>query len=400
MPAIGSISFSLGGHDSGVAMRLARSASKKVSVGYGEAQLHAAPDTPYVVCQFDRAKSHLEAFAKGSLLLQEALDLLSITGQGDLATREAQDEYLVWWTDSESRYLAVVTTFTLSSELGHVQLTASDPDGNASPPNVAIPTHHLGFRFYRLSQVSDDLFDAYRNMYLAFESLLSSRFPKKQPGQEITWLETSLANACTDLALRKLAPPAAEDPAKYILDVIYKNARLPLFHAKDGRAYFAPDRPKDRTAVSEALGLLTPIVIRMAETWFKARRIGGWINPKLIEDGYKAGFGEAHFVFTDNPNFSLRDSLESLSIAGGQPFSAEFRESFNNDPRQHVFGEVDMRLLAGRGPFHALYLVNAQSVGASLSLDTTIDLSGFHRLQTHVFLRSRNASAPKFMFVR
>jgi hypothetical protein len=44
-----------------------------------------------------------------------------------------------------------------------------------------MPEHHIGFRFFRLAQVTDDLYDAYRNMYLAFEVLLSSRVPAPAP---------------------------------------------------------------------------------------------------------------------------------------------------------------------------------------------------------------------------
>lgn len=44
--------------------------------------------------------------------------------------------------------------------------------------------HHIGFRYYRLAQSTEDLYDGFRNMYLAFEVLLSSKYPKVRGEQE------------------------------------------------------------------------------------------------------------------------------------------------------------------------------------------------------------------------
>jgi hypothetical protein len=397
MPAIGSISFALDdGHDSGVAMLLAKPPQAEISACYGASHILASPNTPHVVCRFNGATSHLDAYAKGSLLLQEALDVLSMTGRGDLITREAQEEYLVGGT----RTIALASTTTLSVSVGPVQGTVRDSQGNVIQSQTVIPTHHLGFRFYRLSQVSDDLFDAYRNMYLAFESLLSSRYPKGKE-LEITWLRSSLSSASADLSLRGLAPPSVPDPIEHILDVIYNGARLPLFHAKDGRAYFAPThRVADREAVSTALMMLTHIVIRMADKWFNARRKGAWVNLSIFEEKNRSLFKDCHFVFSDNPDFSLNDTLASHSLSNGQRFAAEFHETFDNQQRHHVFGELDVNLLSDRGPLHALYLVNSESPLIGMSPDTTVDLVGFDKLQVLIFLRGRNASAPKYLFAR
>jgi hypothetical protein len=101
-----------------------------------------------------------------------------MTGRADLATKDAQEEYIAWWDESGKKTVAYATTVTFSFSVGSVELTAHDANGNIIPPNIIVPQHHLGFRFYRLAQVSDDLFDAFRNMYLAFEALLSSHYPK------------------------------------------------------------------------------------------------------------------------------------------------------------------------------------------------------------------------------
>jgi hypothetical protein len=62
--------------------------------------------------------------------------------------------------------------------LGLLHPPVRDKKGNVVSPVLSPPRHHIAFRFFRLAQTSDDLFDAYRNMYLAFEALLSTKHPK------------------------------------------------------------------------------------------------------------------------------------------------------------------------------------------------------------------------------
>lgn len=72
--------------------------------------------------------------------------------------------------------------------------------------------HHIGFRYYRLAQSTEDLYDGFRNMYLAFEVLLSSKYPKVRGEQEIEWLERGLREATETLRLRDLVPADDPDP--------------------------------------------------------------------------------------------------------------------------------------------------------------------------------------------
>jgi hypothetical protein len=95
-----------------------------------------------------------------------------MTGRADLATRDANEEYVVWWTDDGNSTITYASTVTFTVSVGPVELTVCDAAGNIVPQKIVVPQHHLGFRFFRLAQVSDDLFDAYRNMYLAFELFL------------------------------------------------------------------------------------------------------------------------------------------------------------------------------------------------------------------------------------
>ena len=77
--------------------------------------------------------------------------------------------------------------------------------------------HHIGFRYYRLAQSTEDLYDGFRNMYLAFEVLLSSKYPKARDEQEIEWLERGLREATESLSLGDVVPTDEPDPVAAIL---------------------------------------------------------------------------------------------------------------------------------------------------------------------------------------
>jgi len=296
--------------------------------------------------------------------------------------------------------MAQVSTITLSVTLGHATVTVQDANGNVVPSTPVIPKHHIGFRFYRLSQVSDDLYDAYRNMYLAFESILSSQYPKSK-GLEINWLRQSLNAAASDLQLSNLIPVGVADPTGYLLAKIYDGARLPLFHAKDGKAYFAPVQSSiNRQEVSTSLAILTQIVIRMAGKWFAARRLGGWVNLALLAEQNEKLFAGSWVVFTDNPDFTLQDGLDSESIKNGVPFPGTYSESFGGEKRPNISRQLQVSGLASRGRLHALYIVNDTTPLVGVSPDTTIDFSGLDMFEVHLFLRQRNGSAPKYMYPR
>lgn len=401
MPSIGSLTFPVDdGLDSGIAFLLTKPPEQEIAVRYRDCQILAAPSTPHVVCRFAGVHSVDEAFSTGGLIAQEVLDILSMTGRADLVTREADDEYLAWWCSKGLRSIALVSTFTSSIKVSPVTLTVLDAQGNVVPPIPAVPKHHIGFRFFRLAQTSDDLYDAYRNMYLAFESLLSSQYPKTRQ-REIDWLRQSLSAASSDLQLTGLVPAGTPDPTAHILDEIYDGARLPLFHAKDGKAYFAPvHSAADRQEVTAALTTLTQIVIRMADKWYAARRLGGGVNLKLLEEQNGKLFTGSQFVFTDNPAFTLQDDLGSESIKNGVHFPATFSEFYGVDQRCNIGGQIPISGLASRGRLHALYLVNENTPLMGLSPDTTIDPSGFDVFEVRFFVRGRNGSAPKYMYPR
>jgi hypothetical protein len=382
MPAIGTLNFALNdGFDSGIAILLVKPPEEEINVANPDHQLMASPKTAYVICRFSGATSRADAYEKGILLVQKSLDILSITGRADLITRDAEDEHLLWWMAGARRTIMFKSTATVPAKMEPTTIVQYDPQGNVVPSVPAKPIHHLGFRFYRLSQTSEDLYDAFRNMYLSFENLLSSRYPKGKVNEK-DWLKLSLNSASADLSLSSFAPPGTPDPISHIFDVIYGNARLPLFHAKDGKIYYAPgDDAGQRETVERAMGMLTKIVLRMAKRWFSTRRMGGSVSPEDTARAWQKVFAGSQLLFNDIPTRC------SASTAV-------------KDNTCVVSGDISVAKLPDGKTLRSVSVTKANEPLKGVPLPSALNLDGFDDLQVQLSLRFCNASAPKYMYPR
>jgi hypothetical protein len=166
MPSIGTLNFSItDGYESGIALRLVAPLEEEICATYKDCQLLASPNTPFAVCRFSGATSRFDAFSKGKELLQKSLDLESMLGRADLQIEQVEDGQIVWWAAAGGSHLALLSTVTLSAKVGAAELIVRDAQGNIVHQQTPSHVHHLGFRFFRLSQVSNDLYESFRNMY-------------------------------------------------------------------------------------------------------------------------------------------------------------------------------------------------------------------------------------------
>jgi hypothetical protein len=384
--------------DCGLARLLVRLPKESAVVSYKTARLQISPESPFAICSFGGASSHAEAVRLGSVLLEEGLDMLAMSRAIDLATRDAADEYFTWWVDSSQKVIAAIDTAT-STFSSKMTLSTSGPAGIPKPPQPAL-LHHPGLRFFRRSLVSEDLFDAFRNMYLAFELFLSSRYPKTQQ-YENEWLRDSLLAASGDVQLKDLAPPGHPAPVEFVIHAIYGGARLPLFHAKDGKTYFAPSPDeRDRATVKAALAKLTIIVTRMAASWHGIQRPRTSVSSFAQDVMAKAPFANASFVASADARFSPEDPLSSPSTTSGIGFPAQIRDSFDGEQRINVWGAVDTAVLKGIGRVEIIHLVNAESPLASSAFGAPLNVDGFDRFQAIQFFRTHGVGEPRIFYPR
>jgi hypothetical protein len=210
-----------------------------------------------------------------------ALDLMAIRSVGAYALEGVGKPQFVWVNDSGRVALRT------SSDL---ELTFSArAGGNPAPVRTR---WHESMRFFRMSQTSGDLFDAFRNVFLALESILTNVEPKGRE-REGAWLERALHTAAAvltadnpSMTFDRYLPPGVEDSDDPVGDVftdLWVKIRNSIFHAKEGLAFALPQSDADRATVAEALQRYAGLYADLAEVVLKARFLRSGVGPAVAE---------------------------------------------------------------------------------------------------------------------
>ena len=238
----------------------------KIVIVEPDSQVEVQQSNSYVVVR-SKGFNNLSNLAEELYeVAQKGLDLLCISGIANFSIHRASDEHLIWWRENSQQILRVVCIHKL--RFG-VTIISSD--------NLKPQQYHKSLRYFRLSQITDDLSDAYRNMYLALELLVSLINPRKtkinknseeKPDEaEKVWLKRALNVEASKI---QNFQPIDEE----IIEEIYEK-RCSLFHAK--KDYILPQSydSSERKNIIRILRKLTEIFISLAETYLNLGRSGG-----------------------------------------------------------------------------------------------------------------------------
>ena len=232
--------------DFGAAYLLRTRATANVELLSSAFAVKMTAGSPYVMIAMTGSASLPEVKARTWSALQDALDIEAARTRRAHATQNAERGYLTWHLGATGYDVTYVET----ANFGWSASGTIAGGGPAAPPPPP-PMHHPALRFYRLSQISDDLFDAYRNAYLAFECLISSESPKAKHEKELHWLQR--------VSKESFPIPGGID-IDSCLTKIYNMGRLPLFHAKMSESFFTP-QGAERERLLELLETLTFLLV-------------------------------------------------------------------------------------------------------------------------------------------
>jgi hypothetical protein len=218
--------------------------------------------------QYDPARS--EAVSKA----QQALDWLSAHRVVDLGIHHADDDQLVWWTEQNRVVLRMTCVET--QRAGRFASPAADESEPLSRLTGEPIDWDPSYRYFRLSQTTDDTFDAFRNLYLALESLLDTIRPMQQPSagkreSEIAWLKAALATVANKVDLEPYTLPGNGKAESKIYNEIYEARRNPVFHAKPSRRPLLPGEHRDRTDLAASARRLTGLYLALAHAYLGLR---------------------------------------------------------------------------------------------------------------------------------
>jgi len=299
---------------------------------------------------------------------QRALDIHAVTVSGRaLRLDDARREQVLWWRRSK-RVTVRYTTYSVSNfDMPPIQAHVLDSNGQVIPSQLPIdPNWHMAFRFYRLSQTSADVLESYRNLWLAFEALLSTaipirrittwqaralytfaryRKPRPKRESETQWLRRAL------LAVRnkiRLSPPNEEgvaNPDKVFFDRQYPY-RNSVFHAKKGRQPRLPGSTADAMYYHD---WLFAVVRQFLATETAVRLPGGGMTPYAWGAFWKHQTAHRPPIVAVSEDPTPFESHQDTVNPAGLPIcdlTTEFIESMDIVGYEHgVLGSIDTRIL-------------------------------------------------------
>ncbi len=363
------------------------------------AEVEVRSANAYVVARVRGSVGPNDAFNRAHEAAQEGLDQLSIGGKADLSIKNASDEYIVWWQEDSKQVLRVVGTSTLIIEVGGSS-KLFDRDGSPielpAPPKLI---YNESLRYFRLSQITEDLFDAFRNMYLAFELLLEHHCPRHSPRErEGVWLKRALSEANRVVPLSRVYKTIGPDVVSDIYDDLYAGIRCRLFHAKHG-SRLLPQSAGDRRSVSEGLERLTDIFLLLAQELLNARRPGGlmtyegfaWLTEPVMS-------GSTVLVSGNDMPLDASATLKSPPFVGAVPMLTRAAPELSRPGLRTILGSIPATDLKGLpkiarfGWAHDGHLMMSGAVEAPLTHD------GVDRIEAQMGVQLRNAKRPKELF--
>ena len=337
--------------------------------------------------------------AEALLRAHQGLDLLCMRGTADLQIVRALDEHLTWWTAENGIVLRATSTATVTASVPPIKVVVTDPLGNIRPdPPPPQLLWHESFTYFRLAQVTDDLFDAFRNLYLAVESILSTIAPIRVKETEAAWLERALRAAATLTSLAAFAPRGVADPPGAISHEL-RDARNAVFHAKSNRPRFAPHGWSDRASVLEKLKQIARMYLRLVEVQLGFRRPSSGLfasGVRWLTEHLDAGLVVQ--VTDDIAPFDPAD--ETVNPGGGHVVSLPTRPTPELD-------QPFLRSFIGRAPVRELSdlthisriasTYNGQPMTAGI-LEGRLTLLGIDYFEGHIGIQFKNKQQPRYLY--
>lgn len=312
------------------------------------------------------------------------LDLLCASGVAPMVIADPDLLNLCWWEGADSaRCMRVACRVRSQARLtvGGGIPDAGDPGNLILAPTST--TWDPALRYFRLSQVTDDLFDAFRNLYLAVESAFDASFPRPNGMGEGDWLLAALRNAASQgVNLNLYAPPGARSAERRLYKEIWTDIRNAVFHAKGSQARFVPLDASKRPAVLDAHRRLGALFMDLAGREWGVRFLSSGMGVAAI-DAMAAGFLSDTQITLSSTRASI-DARGNVSVTEGTKVTSTSRRApeLDDDRTRFVVASFDEQQLAVMPSVASLILTKDHAIYAFDDFDgSTVTLDSVDRLE-------------------
>jgi hypothetical protein len=257
---------------------------------------------------------------------QKGLDFLAVQGRGAFSLPRAHEEHVVWWRERGETTLRVVVSHPVRVS---TSATATVTRGGkvVPPPTPRSSQWDPALRYYRLSQLAEDMFEAYRNGFLALEAMLSRAVSGGPARGDRAWLRYALQEVgqTTNIDLRRyLSQSSAADPVEQFIHEQYEARRCAIFHAKAHRRPLLPGSANERDHVVSALEPLLRLILDLSDRVLNLRfpsgvmTIGGFelmVIGTLVSRGITLGVANDPSALRQTQTAAGLDGLAHTELA-------------------------------------------------------------------------------------
>lgn len=382
-----------------------------LSEGCNVSHIYKSENNIWVV-EFDKSNESVVARCKKKLdyeelmsesfeQIQRALDIMSVKGISSATLEEASRQNIgIYWKEGKS-ILRLYSMHDLPMSMS-LNVVHTDSGGNEIPqPVPEEPIWSPTFRYYRLSQSSTDLFEAYRNLFLSFEALLNEIFPIKSKEREGAWLRRCLGDIGKTIGLEQFAPKDNDDPVAYIIKSQYKDVRCRLLHAKFPKAEL-PHSSLNPREVAEAYEKLIRIWRHIACHYLNVPSGGGVITYAGFEMMMNASFSSGVSIsYTGDDSSPKKDDIE-VSPKGAPVFEMK-KSNYSGVLTPGIVGveaieSIDSKLRNYEQPIFRACVTMKSTLFCIAHIKGGLMLSGIDEWEIKNAFRLVNSDQPNVVF--
>jgi hypothetical protein len=330
-------------------------------------------------------------------IIHRALDLASVVTSDNLITIMPADNHIT----VEPAQGGVALRLRAIADWGmamDVEITHIRADGTVEPAPPPPALQWIpAFRFFRLSQGSRDLFDAFRNLFLGLEALLDHLFPKQRNEREKEWILRALTDAAAQSDFSNISIGGGAVPLNALVNELY-DVRVHLFHAKTGRVLI-PDELVSYLKVAEAYPALLAVWTELLRGWMPTRRGSGAVTYGGFRFLFDKGYADSVVAVgrqtsgTRWPSVPDEAAQHDWTLLPSPAILAEVRPG-----RMAVIGRGAVSRLSITGPVNRVAVMNAEHQPMILGSFPDLTLEGIDEIETVTVIRMVNLGLPRTEF--